>query len=240
MTSPSLGSHCPVNTLQLPKQLQSTITFFLTPSVGILHPWRAEWLIGLFFQPVLVILHNNPFFNHVPLPPDAYHLQKWQLLATSWPPPRTDLFGAALLPDLWVQYKTLTTILWTWLSQLHFYWSCCPRIQVIISLLVSTVMKSPATFSYRSMFFLFSLWTLMLCQKLFLLPLKFSISSSLARDKILCGNLVQWMTFCPRHRNTWNERICYSWSRWEKLLNTNSMIVPVTAFIMRNTSVVII
>lgn len=31
--------------------------------MGVFHPWRMEWSVGLFFQPVLVILCNIPFLS---------------------------------------------------------------------------------------------------------------------------------------------------------------------------------
>lgn len=149
-------SHCPINTLQLPKQLQPTLTLFLLPFFHVyishLQNWMTCWLV------LPVCLGHSvqyAFFKRLPLPPQAYELQMCQQ-CTPW----KDLCGTQLLPDLWVQCKPLIIILQTWLFQLHFYRSCYPRIPVIISLLLSTVLKSHATFTFRPMFSLFSLWTL--------------------------------------------------------------------------------
>lgn len=184
-------------------QATSAYSHLIFPSFHVyispLQNWMTCWLV---LPACLGHSVKYSFFKHLTLPPQAYELQMCQQ-CTPW----KDLCGTPLLPDLWVQCKPVITILQTWLSQLHFYRSCYPHIQVIISLLLSTVLKSRATFTFTPTISLFSLWCSGRSSSCFPWCLQFLLF--LVRDKILCGNLVQWMMFCPRHRNTCNERICY-------------------------------
>lgn len=158
LTSPPLGSlTILINTLQLPKQLQSTITLFLIPSVGIFHPCRIQWPVGLFFQPILVILCSIPssitcLFLHMHINCKCANSALRGLLPGQTSVPLHFFWSLGTVQA--INHYPLNLIVPT------TYRSCCPHIQVIISLFVSTVLKSPPTFSYRPTLSLFSLWTL--------------------------------------------------------------------------------